>query len=159
MKKQNERYKFKLLKDLSNDLEEHLDIENPDFNPNLIDLPPDRLTGEKVYGLKEKDNSGWITETKFRTPEGKIITIDPNEAPFEMYSFEKEDIYMMSFHKNLSEFSECPLIIVKPFTFTFIPHKYFTPFLGKVGDTRKVDLNVHLNFGNKMFINNLKTGN
>lgn len=109
--------------------------------------------GKDVYIASEKPE--WITPTKLRYPNGRIVSIDPNEEPFEVYNPNLKPVFFVCDHYNPVERAVMPKIIKIPHdSFGFIPSKYYIPYIGYVGNIELFD--VIVNYGETMFTGNKK---
>lgn len=97
----------------------------------------------------------WITATRLRLPNGKTVSIDPNEGSYEVYNPNPKKIIIINAHPNTQEhwWQE---IVINPDDFAFIPHKYVKPFYGSKTNNTGEQFNVVINTGKRMFIGNKK---
>lgn len=97
----------------------------------------------------------WISPTKLKLGNGKIISYDPNEACFEVYNPNKHKVIFVNTHYNPEERLITPQkIIVEPDGFGFIPHKYYIPYLGYEGNKTGEKFDMVINSGDMMFKGN-----
>jgi len=111
--------------------------------------------GKKVmtYGINKPQ---WISHTKLRMPSGKIVSIDPNEQSYEAYNPNKFNVIMQNTHPNPDERFQLPIILIGADNFALIPHRYYTPWIGKIGQSSTEKFTIIENYGNDMFVGNKK---
>ena len=111
--------------------------------------------GNKVltYGLNKPQ---WISHTKLRMPSGKVVSIDPNEQSYEIYNPNKFNVVMQNCHPNPDERILTPVIFIGSDDFAFIPHRYYTPWIEKIGNSKTEKFTMIENYGNDMFVGNKK---
>lgn len=97
----------------------------------------------------------WISPTKLRYPNGKVVSFDPNEKCFEVYNNSFKTVFFENIHYNPEERRQTPqLITIPPDHFGFIPHSYYIFWYGFVGNTEPVKVNLIVNHGDLMFKGN-----
>lgn len=97
----------------------------------------------------------WISPTKLRLANGKVVSFDPNERCFEVYNNSFKTVFFENCHYNPREKALTPaLITIPPDGFGFIPHAYYNFWYGFVGNTDGTKVNLIVNYGDMMFKGN-----
>lgn len=123
--------------------------------PETQETGIDRDTGNKILTYKDKKPT-WITKTKMLMPNGKVVSIDPSEQSCEMYNPNKFKIVFENIHPDYVERQNNMIIILDPDNFAFLPHRYFTPWIGQIGQSSGEKFDLLTNVGDQMFKGNKK---
>lgn len=111
--------------------------------------------GNPVYTASQKPV--WITPTKLMFPDGRIAAIDPNEACSEVYNPNLKPLFFVNDHYNPLERNRTPKIIrINHDEFGFLPHQYYIPYIGYIGNTSGEKIVCVVNHGAMMFQGNKK---
>jgi|GEM_PF-5477927 len=125
-------------------------------NPDAIEKTGvDGDSGKDVFSLNV-NKPKWITPTRVMFPNGKVVSIDPNESSCEIYNFNSFKIIFKSIHPNPQEKMAQEIVTCESGGFCFLRHQYYIPYIDYIGNNSKDEIKVLKNMGKSMFIGNKK---
>lgn len=121
------------------------------YDVNEIGIDDD---GNAVHAVSKQQI--WLSPSKLMMPSGKVVSFDVREKCWEAYNPSKHTVWFENTHYWPASRNSTPALIkLEPGKFAFLPHSYYTVWVGFVGNKNPDDrVTLIQNFGDMMFKGN-----